>query len=116
MTAEWFPQAYAIGVSWDEFWRMNPRILFAIAEGYNQRVRNADYMNWINGQYTLAAVTVGVERNLAGNKAKSEYIKEPIFSVSEKKRNAESNEEIAVFEMKKRIIALRQSGLPESPK
>lgn len=72
-------------------------------------------MNWINGQYTLAAVTVGVERNLA-DKAKSEYIKEPILSVSEKKRNAESNEEIAVFEMKKRIIALRQSGLPESPK
>ena len=112
LIAEWFPQAYAIGVSWDEFWRINPRILSAIAEGYNQRVRNADYMNWINGQYTLAAVTVGVERNLAGNKAKSEYIKEPILSVSEKKRNAE----IAVFEMKKRIIALRQSGLPESPK
>lgn len=116
LIAEWFPQAYAIGVSWDEFWRMNPRILSAIAEGYNQRVRNKDYMNWINGQYTLAAVTVGVERNLAGNKAKSEYIKEPILSISEKKRNAESNEEIAVFEMKKRIIALRQSGLPESPK
>lgn len=75
LIAEWFPQAYAIGVSWDEFWRMNPRILSAIAEGYNQRVRNADYLNWINGQYTLAAVTVGVERNLAGRKAKSEYPK-----------------------------------------
>lgn len=116
MIAEWFPRAYAIGVSWDEFWRMNPRILFAIAEGYNQRVRNADYMNWINGQYTLAAVTVGVERNFAGNEAENEYTKEPILSVSEKKRNAESNEEIAVFEMKKRIMALRESGLPESPK
>ena len=27
----------------------------------------------------------------------------------------ESNEEIAVYEMKQRINALRQSGLPESP-
>ena len=94
MTAEWFPQAYAIGVSWDEFWRMNPRILSAIAEGYNQRVRNADYMNWINGQYTLAAVTVGVERNLAGRKAKSEYPQNPFFEEIEKQNKPLSDDEL----------------------
>ena len=94
LIAEWFPQAYAIGVSWDEFWRMNPRILSAIAEGYNQRVRNADYLNWINGQYTLAAVTVGVERNLAGRKAKSEYPKNPFFEEIEKQNKPLSDDEL----------------------
>ena len=94
MISEWFPQAYAIGVSWDEFWRMNPRILSAIAEGYNQRVRNADYMNWINGQYTLAAVTVGVERNLAGRKAKSEYPQNPFFEEIEKQNKPLSDDEL----------------------
>jgi hypothetical protein len=94
LIAEWFPQAYAIGVSWDEFWRMNPRILSAIAEGYNQRVRNADYLNWINGQYTLAAVTVGVERNLAGRKAKSEYPKNPFFEEIEKQNKPLFDDEL----------------------
>lgn len=94
LIAEWFPQAYAIGVSWDEFWRMNPRILSAIAEGYNQRVSNADYMNWINGQYTLAAVTVGVERNLAGRKSKSEYPKNPFFKEIEKQNKPLSDDEL----------------------
>lgn len=94
LIAEWFPQAYAIGVSWDEFWRMNPRILSAIAEGYNQRFRNADCMNWINGQYTLAAVTVGVERNLAGRKSKSEYPKNPFFEEIEKQNKPLSDDEL----------------------
>lgn len=94
MTAEWFPQAYAIGVSWDEFWRMNPRILYAIAEGYNQRVRNEDYMNWINGQYMLSAVIVGVERNLAGRKSKSEYPKNPFFEEIEKQNKPLSDDEL----------------------
>nr|DAK73002.1 MAG TPA: hypothetical protein [Caudoviricetes sp.]DAX14305.1 MAG TPA: hypothetical protein [Bacteriophage sp.] len=73
---------------------MNPRILSAIAEGYNQRVRNADYMNWINGQYTLAAVTVGVERNLAGRKSKSEYPKNPFFEEIEKQNKPLSDDEL----------------------
>ena len=94
MISEWFPQAYAIGVSWDEFWRMNPRILSAIAEGYSQRVKKEDYLNWINGQYTLAAVTVGVERNLAGRKAKSEYPKNPFFEEIEKQNKPLSDDEL----------------------
>lgn len=32
------------------------------------------------GNYALSAVTVAVEHNLAGKKAKSQYIKEPILS------------------------------------
>ena len=94
LISEWFPQAYAIGVSWDEFWRMNPRILSAIAEGYSQRVKKEDYLNWINGQYTLAAVTVGVERNLAGRKAKSEYPKNPFFEEIEKQNKPLSDDEL----------------------
>ncbi len=84
ITKEWYPQAYVMGVSWGEFWHMNPRIISAIADGYNQRLQQVDYMNWLNGSYMLSAVTVGVERNLAGRKARGEYIKEPILSRAQK--------------------------------
>ena len=94
ITAEWFPQAYAMGVSWDEFWHMNPRILAAIADGYKQRIRHADYMNWLNGHYILSAVAVAVERNLAGKKAKLEYDKKPILEQVEEENKPMSEEEL----------------------
>lgn len=49
---------------------------------------------------------------------KGKYPKEPIFQAKEEiKTNGykESQEEIAIFEMKQRINLLRKSGLPESP-
>ena len=69
------------------------------------------------GIYGLSAVSVAVEHCLAGKKAKSKYIDVPIMQKSQKNNlnNEESNEEVAVFEMKQRTNLLRQSGLPESP-
>lgn len=68
------------------------------------------------GNYALSAVAVAVDHNLRGDKAKSEYVKKPIYQ-EEKKENGykESDEEVAVFEMKQRINILREQGLPESP-
>lgn len=70
------------------------------------------------GAYGLSAVSVAVEHCLAGKKAVSEYTKNPIMRDLEERENgnSESNEEVAVYEMKQRINLLRQSGLPESPR
>lgn len=69
------------------------------------------------GNYGLSAVSVSVEHCLAGHKAESKYIDKPVMQETEKTHSGykESNEEVAVFEMKQRANLLRQSGLPESP-
>lgn len=41
-------------------------------------MRDEEMWMWC-GNYMLSAVTVAVEHNLAGKKAKSEYIKEPLL-------------------------------------
>lgn len=84
--------ANAIGVSWFDFWRMTPRTINAIADGYVKRIEQQDYMNWVNGHYLMSAVTVAVERNLAGKKAKAEYLKKPILKEMKEQENPSEKE------------------------
>ena len=43
---EWLPDAIAMGVTYAEFWKMNPRILKAIAKGYKNKMVDMYYMMW----------------------------------------------------------------------
>lgn len=115
---EWFPPANAMGVTWQEFWRMNPHIIKCIAKGHKEKIKEQDtLMHTWWGTYGLSALTVAVEHCLHGKKAKSEYIDKPILSqeVTKESKYKESKEEIAVFEMKQRIKFLEKQGLPQSP-
>ncbi len=114
---EWFPRANAVGVSWREFWTMNPRIIKLLIKGHEEKIKEQDYLAWMFNQYTLSAVSVAVEHCLAGIKARSEYIKSPILQETRQENNnyKESNEDVAVYEMKIRTNALRKQGFPESP-
>lgn len=116
---EWFPKANAIGVSWQEFWEMNPHIIKLLLKGHDEKVKEQDYLAWLSNQYTLSAVLVAVEHCLAGRKAKSKYVEKPFLQeISERTEEngyKESKEETAVFEMKQRINLLKRSGLLESP-
>lgn len=98
---------------------MNPHIINLLMKGHREKIKKQDYFAWLFNQYTLSAVSVAVEHNLAGRKAKSKYIEKPllqsVFEENESNSYKESQEEIAVFEMKQRIKALRLQGLPESP-
>lgn len=76
---EWFPKANVIGVSWSEFWTLNPRIIKTMIKGYGERIKQQDYMNWLSNQYTMSAVTVAVDKVLNGRKAMAEYVKEPVL-------------------------------------
>lgn len=82
---EWFPKANAIGVSWQDFWGMNPHIINLLLKGHKEKIKEQDYMAWLSNQYTLSAVSVAVEHCFAGRKAKSKYIEKPIMQeISEK--------------------------------
>lgn len=98
---------------------MNPHIINLLIKGHQEKIKEQDYLAWVFNQYTLSAVWTAVEHNLFGEKAKSKYIEKPFLQsvLEEKAENPykESQEEIAVFEMKQRIKALRMQGLPESP-
>lgn len=96
----------------------SPADLEPYAKAHKQEVIEQDsLMHAWWGSYGLSAVSVAVEHCLAGRKAKSKYIENTILQETEKTHNGykESNEEVAVFEMKQRTKLLRQSGLPESP-
>lgn len=83
-----------MGISWEQFWKMNPRIIKVIAKGYKERLLQQDYINWINGQYILSAVSTAVEHNLAGRKARSNYMDKPIMKELEEKNKPLSEEEM----------------------
>ncbi len=80
-------------------------------------VENDGIIHAACGSYVLSAVSVAVEHCLAGRKARSKYIENPIMQELEKCRSGykESSEDIAVYEMKLRSKALREQGFPESP-
>lgn len=94
-----------------------PADLQPYADAYILARKERDIEAWMQwGSYGLSALTVAIERNLAGSKAKNKYIEHPaLYDKTENSEYSESKEECAVYEMKQRINLLRQQGLPESP-
>lgn len=110
------PNALAIGVPYETFWHLTPKKLKSFYKAYELKRKLQDEQMWFMGQYVLSAVSMAVEHNLHGRKARSKYIEKPILQTerSPGNGNPESNEQVAVFEMKQRINMLK-GGLPESP-
>ena len=95
-----------------------PKELLAFDRAYKQKIIEKDRMvhMWV-GNYGLSALTVAIEHCMHGNKAKSEYIKKPMLEDNDfKGKNEESNEAVAVYEMKQRTKLIEKLGLPQSPK
>lgn len=74
----------------------------------------------MQGRYNLEAFQVVISHFGAGlskSHSNAEYMNKPLLSkaIDSEPKYKESNEEIAVFEMKQRINTLQKSGLPESP-
>lgn len=117
---EWFPKANAIGVSWREFWEMNPHIINLLIKGHHEKIKEQDYLAWLFGQYTLSAVSTAIERNLAGKKARSKYVQEPMLQRYFENYKLTS-EQICEREIEKAIVAelkymsmTAKKGLPET--
>ncbi len=79
-------------------------------KAYKMQRNKEDVLQWQMGQYMAAAVECLF---------KGKYPSKPMFQIeddAENNRYKESNEDIAVYEMKLRTNALKKRGLPESPK
>ncbi len=98
--AELIPHMMAIGISYNEFWTLNPRKIKVIVEGYRlqRQVRDEEY--WMLGGYIFDAVSLAMGNSFRkkGQKPKEyfETIKEPIL-----KRETEKNSEV-MSELEKR--------------
>jgi hypothetical protein len=73
---EWFPKAKALGISWDEFWRMNPRIIKLHIRAHEEWLKEQDYLMWIQGRYVHDAFMVGLA-HFASSHSNAEYPKNP---------------------------------------
>ena len=109
-----------MGISWHDFWEMNPRIIKAISKGHKEKIKQQDYLAWLFNQYTLSAVSVAIEHCLAGKKAKLKYIEEPVLSKAFE-NDGLTEEEIYEKELKKALLAeemwinaSKNKGLPET--
>lgn len=96
-----------------------PADLEPYAEAYKLEMKQRDTEMWSwFGNYGISAFGVAIDHCLHGDKARATYVEKPIsekIAHDNEPKYKESNEEIAIWEMKQRIKSLREQGLPESP-
>lgn len=97
-----------------------PTELEPFLKAYRIKRKMQDEDMWVMGIYIRSAVTVSIEHCLNVNKAKSEYIKEPIRQ-EQFDNIGLTEEEIQEKELRKALIAEeqwmitgKQKGLPET--
>lgn len=114
---EWYIPASETGISYWEFWDMNPRILEVRSIAYERQVKKQDRDMWQMGQYIHAAFSV-VLGNAFRKKGASplSYPKEPMMSdYFDTLDDPEKHERLAMLEMDRYIAALtREGSLPKS--
>lgn len=111
----------AIGVDWERIMDSCPKELEAYDVAHERKLLEQDYLNhlwW--GSYGLSAVSVAVERCLAGKKSKQKYIEKPILKEVFGTANL-TDEQKFEKELQKALLAEEQwiavskkKGLPET--
>lgn len=94
---EWFPKAYAIGITWEQFWTFNPHIVKLLIKGHKEKVQEeleiANSIAFYQGQYNTHALLCTVGNMLSGKTSKKyEYPSEP-FEIFKKEAKEEFTEE-----------------------
>lgn len=111
-----------MGISWNDFWKMNPHKINVISKGYEEEVREKDFLLWLQGKYVLEALNVALSHfsaGLSGKKSQAQYMKEPILSQSNSKEltDAETYEKElkkALISEEQWMVAGKKKGLPET--
>lgn len=85
-----------IGVPYEVFWKLSPYEFEIIFDGYIEQQKQINYMNWINGGYTLSALTSALSQVFGKKGSKGvDYIKKPlpIYETEEKELTEEQKVE-----------------------
>jgi hypothetical protein len=91
---EVFPRAKAIGISWDEFWKMNPRILDLHIKAHQEWIKEQDYLAWLQGRYIYQGISVALS-HFANKNSTAEYPEMPYMEkeVSDEEKASRMGEE-----------------------
>lgn len=81
------PKYLSIGVSYERFMNSCPKELEPFVEAERLKILRQDEDMWVMGMYVQSAVAVAIEHCLAGKKAKSKYLENPLRENAEKENN-----------------------------
>lgn len=90
---EWLPQCIAIGITPEQFWRMNPRLLEPYYEAERLKEQQRDNHMWIMGAYVFEAVQIAIGNAFRGKGKKPRPYREKPFSVDVREERGELTEE-----------------------
>ena len=62
---EYLPSALAIGVEYDTFWRLTPRLLKSFAKAHLIKTRDAELFAYLSGRYVFDAVSIALSNAFA---------------------------------------------------
>lgn len=86
-----------MGISYEEFWTLNPRKLAVLVEGYKLKRKIKDEQDWLLGGYVFQAVTVSIENALRkkNQKAKSyfELVEKPFLDKVDNQEVSENDKQ-----------------------
>ena len=90
---EWFPSAYSIGISWNDFWELNPKIINLMLDGYKERkqaeMEEKNFLAHLQGAYFADAIMATIGNAFTKGK-KHEYPKNPYEISKGNKTSSES--------------------------
>lgn len=110
-----------IGIPYETFWSLTPNEFEVMFDGYMEQQRHINYMNWINGAYTLSALQ-SVLSGIFGKKGSKplDYCKEPIPIFKEKERELteeeKKEEQLKVLHMLEAMQASFEATHPKKNK
>ena len=92
---EWFPKAYAIGVSWEQFWTLNPHIIKILikadAEKHKTKMQEANIIAHLQGQYFMEALYATVGNMFSGKTVKKHKYPEKPYELYKNKELTEED-------------------------
>lgn len=83
----------AMGISYEDFWKLNPRSLTVILNGYKMKRKVMDEQNWLLGGYVFSAVSIAMGNAFKKKSQKSvsyfEELKHPFLKDIDKDKLSE---------------------------
>lgn len=90
---EWLPSAIAIGISYFDFWQMNPRIIKVMTEGYKKKKLERDEELWRAGLYNYIAFSTAMA-NAFSKHGRHKYLEKPLLQEAYEKDKPLSEKEL----------------------
>lgn len=105
------PVALSIGVGYDTFWRLNPRLLKAFVEADRLKKRQTEFEMYIAGRYVYDAISLALANGFRQKgKAPEPWLEEPYRMIPFTKEEEEERAEIE----RKKAIAFFNAMVPKN--